>query len=168
MKTRVHHLRQKFLPEPHQLERFTTKTQNWIPNHSILIPSCPHMILLLTFPQTQIQTKFQYQTPTTSLPRMQIRLYPRMRPFLARWARCIGVDIGLLCITYVKIILFFPFFTSLVYFFSQAQRQLAAQFTGSNAPSGPEVTAGTAEEEEEDEDLEEIEIDDEDFTSTQR
>ena len=43
-----------------------------------------------------------------------------------------------------------------------------AQSTSSNAPSGPEVTAGNAEEEEEDEDIEEIEIDNEDFTSTQR
>jgi hypothetical protein len=63
---------------------------------------------------------------------------------------------------------FFPFFHVSHVIFFQAQRQLAAQFTGSNAPSGPEGTAGTAEEEEEDEDLEEIEIDDEDFTSTQR
>ena len=52
--------------------------------------------------------------------------------------------------------------------FFQAQRHFANQSTGSNIPSGSEVTAGTAEEEEEDEDLEEIEIDDEDFTSTQR
>ena len=50
-------------------------------------------------------------------------------------------------------------------FIYQAQRQLAVESTGSNAPSGPEVTA---EEEEESEDLEDIEIDNEDFTSTQR
>ena len=56
-------------------------------------------------------------------------------------------------------------------FFSQAQRQLAAQSTGSNVSSGLEVTAGTAEEEEEEEeeeDPQEIEIDGEDFISTQR
>jgi hypothetical protein len=70
---------------------------------------------------------------------------------------------------YVKIILFFPFLSWVSYFFFfQAQRQLAIQSTGSNGTSGPEVIAGTAEEEEEDEDLEEIEIDHEDFTSTQR
>ena len=63
----------------------------------------------------------------------------------------------------------FPFsFMGLIYFFFQAQRQLATQSTGSNGPSGPEVTVGTAEEDEEDEDLEQIEIDDEDFISTQR
>ena len=68
---------------------------------------------------------------------------------------------------YVKTILFFH--KSHILFF-QAQRQLAAQSTGSNVPSGLDVTADTAEEEEEDEDegLEEIEIDDENFTSTQR
>jgi hypothetical protein len=63
---------------------------------------------------------------------------------------------------------FLFFQRSHIRFFFQAQRQLATQFTGSNAPSGPEVTVGSSEEEEEDEDLEEIEIDDEDFTSTQR
>lgn len=69
---------------------------------------------------------------------------------------------------YVKPILFFH--KSHILFFSQAQRQLAAQSTGSNVPSGFEVTADTAEEEEEEEEegLEEIEIDDENFTSTQR
>ena len=53
-------------------------------------------------------------------------------------------------------------------FFFQAQRQLPTQSTASNALK---VTAGTAEEEEEDEDLEhgeEIEVDDDDYTSTQR
>ena len=71
---------------------------------------------------------------------------------------------------YVQITFFFPFFhDSYILLFSQAQRRLAAQSTGSNVPSGPEVTAGIAEEEEEEEgDLEEIEIDDENFTSTQR
>ena len=57
---------------------------------------------------------------------------------------------------------------SYTFLFSQAQRQLTTQSTGSNIPSGPKVTAGTAEEEEEDEDLEEIEINNENFTSTQR
>ena len=54
------------------------------------------------------------------------------------------------------------------FLFFQAQRQLPTQSTAFNAL---EVTAGTAEEEEEDEDLEhgeEIEVDDDDFTSTQR
>jgi len=53
----------------------------------------------------------------------------------------------------------------------QAQRQLATHSIASNASSGPEVTEISAKEEEEDEDLEqgeEIEIDDDDFTSTQR
>lgn len=67
---------------------------------------------------------------------------------------------------YVKTILFFH--KSHILFFSQAQRQLAAQSTGSNVPSGLEVTADATEEEGEDEGLEEIEIDDENFTSTQR
>jgi len=55
-----------------------------------------------------------------------------------------------------------------LFFFFQAQRQLPTQSTASNALK---VTAGTAEEEEEDEDLEhgeEIEVDDDDYTSTQR
>ena len=54
------------------------------------------------------------------------------------------------------------------FLFFQAQRQLPTQSTALNSL---EVTAGTAEEEEEDEDLEhgeEIEVDDDDFTSTQR
>ena len=64
---------------------------------------------------------------------------------------------------------FLSFLSQVLYtIFCQAQRQLAVQSTDSNVSSGPEVTAGTAEEEEEDEDLEEIEVDDEDFTSTQR
>ena len=55
--------------------------------------------------------------------------------------------------------------------FFQAQRHLATHSIASNTPSGPEVTAVSAEGEEEDEDLEqgeEIEVDDDDFTSTQR
>ncbi|KIM39114.1 hypothetical protein M413DRAFT_236086 [Hebeloma cylindrosporum] len=49
-----------------------------------------------------------------------------------------------------------------------AQRQLATQSTALNAPSGAVGGAVAAEEEEEDEDLEQIEIDVDDFTSTQR
>ncbi|KIM39135.1 hypothetical protein M413DRAFT_236374 [Hebeloma cylindrosporum] len=49
-----------------------------------------------------------------------------------------------------------------------AQRQLATPPTASNAPSEPEGIADAAKEEDEDEDLEQIEIDGDDFTSTQR
>jgi len=88
--------------------------------------------------------------------------------------RCIGVDIGLPYITFVEVFDSFPVFSvhDLIYLnLFQAQSHLATQRSTSNAPTGPEGAEGMVEDEEDGEDQEtgeEIEVDDDDFTSTQR